>query len=1435
MGVAISSNDYIGTGRIHHVACRSLDFRQHVRAGSKIGDADLTVAVSGKNTVGGQCGRADYAVQAHLAASGGSNAELSARQGIAGIAVPLLDDELAFRLVFHSHADRLPSLNHDSLALGVDEEACGSAGFRDHYASAGNQPVNAHLTVLVTAVDAIGIAHQGAVRIGHLKFGVLEGHAGIDAAHLTDEEAAHGLVAELQGFGLVGVDLDRLGNLVQDIARAGSGFLDHQSGSRHKVRDQDGSRAVGGEVAVGISDHSAVRGGNEKLNITQRLAGHAVHLFDEHSAVLAVGEGEGDAVLLLAGDVGRLRRSIHDIPVGRGDFLHDIRPSVQPGDYNVAVAGGLILTDDRAAAAGGSAQVANPEPGVGQGCAGVGINLPNDQRRLGNVLEGDLHGGVVFNVDDLLGRLLEHETCGRFHLDDLIPPGVQVVQVDDAVGVGVEIIAGELLIGSILVLVLGNPNLELCALDPIANNGVHLVNGKTGLLLVLNADLGGLAGAQVDLVGRLIQNIPLRSLDLSDDVVPLCQMLLGHGNLTVGIDREVPDLHAGLGLDLENRASEALAVDVHLHDLQGGPLVVLELHLGLPVGEQGHSLGRGIKNIPLRDILLRDSVGAGQQVGDDDLAVCAGRLGGDGGAVRAPQRESHAGYGSAGVLVRLADDERGPLVIFQTDLRCLTREQLHMVLGFIQDVIRQGSDLLDGVHTGFQILHQNLAAVLGGAVQIPAAVLNPGDTEDHAIQRRTVRTGLNEPQAGLLCVRKHKFCRIVGPQVDDALSIVHHITGAFQFGHFVGAGGELAQVDFTVSIGDKFLGAEAAIDGPNAELHAGDGLGGIGAVHLDQLHAGLLIVEEKQILRAVSGNQFYLLPAGVQDVAVIAGIHLNGPVGSRCDTGQEDFPIGVRLVPADGSTVPVDLEGDALHGLVAGAVILHDPQANLGKILEHQGPGRDGVSVGVQLQLDLLHLGGGFIAGRGYDLRHGVLAGLDILPVLLGGVPPLDGLQFAVLIRVKLIVPVGDGGELEGGGADALVGHGIPLVQDRLARARAAAVLNARGGTHLDRARLGGVLRSLAGHGEGRVQRGTASGSLCLLDVQRHAAAVLHNVGDGRAGSTVRAGGHGGQHRAAAGGVGIDGEHRAGEGPLICRSDFLQLQIYWFLLCGGGSIGEGYLGFAAAAGKLLGGQICRTASAGDVGQIGGIVFCDLEPERGVRIEVNVHGFVRFQRELQPAAGVRNLAGAVHAVSLSREAPGRTGGVGHREAPGVRAGNCAAHLLGHIQRELVPGRSLKVEGAEDVQAIGAAVVENGVPDVAGGTDGVHKAIALGEAVGGVQLLAGRLAAAVQRVLQKLVILPLAHVLRHILDGRGLVVDQVVDLHGLVVVERVSHHLTQGVGAAVAVRVSEDAACFNDDPVLRPQIAVRVMDILRPVLQSNILAPAGEGLPVAAHLR
>ncbi len=61
-------------------------------------------------------------------------------------------------------------------------------------------------------------------------------------------------------------------------------------------------------------------------------------------------------------------------------------------------------------------------------------------------------------------------------------------------------------------------------------------------------------------------------------------------------------------------------------------------------------------------------------------------------------------------------------------------------------------------------------------------------------------------------------------------------------------------------------------------------------------------------------------------------------------------------------------------------------------------------------------------------------------------------------------------------------------------------------------------------------------------------------------------------------------------------------------------------------------------------------------------------------------------------------------------------------------------------------------------------------------------------------------------------------------GFIIVNGVGHHLPQRVGPAHTVRVPKDTACFYNDPVLGAQIAVRVVDILRPTLHGFVLAPA-----------
>ena len=123
-------------------------------------------------------------------------------------------------------------------------------------------------------------------------------------------------------------------------------------------------------------------------------------------------------------------------------------------------------------------------------------------------------------------------------------------------------------------------------------------------------------------------------------------------------------------------------------------------------------------------------------------------------------------------------------------------------------------------------------------------ILNPGDAEGHPSQPGTVRTQLDEVQGGLDGVGEHKPGCLVGLQLDDALGLINDVAGAVQFRHHISSGGQFRQVDFAVLVGNKFRRAKAAVHRLNAELGVGDHLGGVGAVHLDQPDAGLLIVEK---------------------------------------------------------------------------------------------------------------------------------------------------------------------------------------------------------------------------------------------------------------------------------------------------------------------------------------------------------------------------------------------------------------------------------------------------------------------------------------------------------------------------------------------------------------------------------------------------------------
>ena len=218
------------------------------------------------------------------------------------------------------------------------------------------------------------------------------------------------------------------------------------------------------------------------------------------------------------------------------------------------------------------------------------------------------------------------------------------------------------------------------------------------------------------------------------------------------------------------------------------------------------------------------------------------------------------------------------------------------------------------------------------------SILNFGDTEMNIFQAAPVRAGLDDLQRGLDGVGEYELCILVGVKLDDTLGLVDDIALTGFFRHHIRAGGELGEVDLTVPVGGKFLGAVVTSHGLNFKNCIGNDLAGVGAVHFDKPHTGLHIIEEQQLLDAITSGQLHLLRRSVEDVAIAAGIHLHGAVGAGGGIGQKDFTKLVRAEFAERNAVSENFKGDIGHCHHVLAVILDDPQT--GQFLVHERKGR---------------------------------------------------------------------------------------------------------------------------------------------------------------------------------------------------------------------------------------------------------------------------------------------------------------------------------------------------------------------------------------------------------------------------------------------------------------------------------------------------------------
>ena len=311
--------------------------------------------------------------------------------------------------------------------------------------------------------------------------------------------------------------------------------------------------------------------------------------------------------------------------------------------------------------------------------------------------------------------------------------------------------------------------------------------------------------------------------------------------LFIGVENAQVVVLSGSGVvggipDLERHIFDSIMCDgIFLDDLDGRALIILEIDIPIPVGEQRHHLRLLGQQVGLRDRLFDDLHDAGQQVLHHGDAVLVRLHFRDRVAVRTFHQIDRMLNRLPGVGVGFMDIEVGALVVGQSDRAGLAREQFYMVLGIVRDVVLHRGQFADGINARLQIGNQDFAIGISGAVQVVAAILDLGDAESHPGQPGAIAAQLDELQRGLDMIGENELGVFIGLQINDTLGLVDHIAIAGFFGHYIGAGGEHGKVDLSIFVRPELLGAIGPLHRFDLEYSVGDYLGGIVGIHLDEL------------------------------------------------------------------------------------------------------------------------------------------------------------------------------------------------------------------------------------------------------------------------------------------------------------------------------------------------------------------------------------------------------------------------------------------------------------------------------------------------------------------------------------------------------------------------------------------------------------------------
>ena len=189
------------------------------------------------------------------------------------------------------------------------------------YDDSAGYPGQGDLACGVRIVDALAgqgaapVIHIAAIRVFDLELDALQGDGlGPVPAPLFDHQITQGLIPKFQSDGLARLDLDGLGDIIQQVSRFGSGFLHHQRGAGGDIFHQEGAGGIRHELAIGVAHHGSVRGGHEELHPRKReLLIIIRHLLDQDGPLGTVAEIYLNNLLILAGEVYCLRWGIDDV------------------------------------------------------------------------------------------------------------------------------------------------------------------------------------------------------------------------------------------------------------------------------------------------------------------------------------------------------------------------------------------------------------------------------------------------------------------------------------------------------------------------------------------------------------------------------------------------------------------------------------------------------------------------------------------------------------------------------------------------------------------------------------------------------------------------------------------------------------------------------------------------------------------------------------------------------------------------------------------------------------------------------------------------------------------------------------------------------------------------------------------------------------------